>query len=77
MKAFKSNISTFIIRLYLMMAVVFLAGFTGFWWLAALALPIFLSALLSVRFFDKKKKPRNGDGKIIRFGDEQQERRAI
>ncbi|MEO1411468.1 MAG: hypothetical protein AAFW73_16380 [Bacteroidota bacterium] len=38
-----------VLRFYLMMAVVLLAGFTGIWLLGLLALPIFLSAILAVK----------------------------
>ncbi len=55
MKFFEANFVTVIKRFYLMMAVVLIAGFTGLWWLAALALPIFLSSMMCVKFFDKKK----------------------
>ena len=54
MKAFESNFETVIKRFFLMMAVVIIGGFTGQWWLAVLALPIFLSAMMSVKFSDKK-----------------------
>jgi len=37
-----------------MMAVVFIGGFTNQWWLAILALPIFLSAVCGVSFKAKK-----------------------
>ena len=46
MKFFEANFVTVIKRFYLMMAVVVIAGFTGVWWLAVLALPIFLSAMM-------------------------------
>lgn len=49
MKCFELSFPMIMMRLYLMMAVVIIAGFSGFWWLALLALPIFLSALLAVR----------------------------
>ncbi|MGB3799796.1 MAG: hypothetical protein WA952_08255 [Lewinella sp.] len=39
-----------ILRYYLMMAVVIIAGFSGLYFLALLALPIFLSAFLGVSF---------------------------
>lgn len=48
MKVFKLNIAGLVIRFYLLMAVVLVGGFTGFWWIALLALPIFLSAMLGV-----------------------------
>jgi hypothetical protein len=50
MKAFGLGLGTMLLRYYLMMLVVVAAGFTGQWWLAVLALPIFLSTVLGVRF---------------------------
>ena len=46
MKQFNINIVTMILRFYLMMMVVIIAGFIGQWWLAILAFPIFLSSML-------------------------------
>lgn len=56
MKAFELNIGTVIARFYLMMAVVVVAGFIGQWWLASLALPIFLSIMLGITFGKNKKQ---------------------
>ena len=55
----KLSVAGLMIRLYLMMAVVILAGFTGLWYLALLALPIFLSCLMGVQFtkYHSIKKP--------------------
>ncbi len=39
-----------VLRYYLMMAVVLIAGFSGLYFLALLALPIFLSAFLGISF---------------------------
>ena len=44
MKSFKNMM----LRYYLMMAVIIVAGFTGQWWLALLGLPIFLMAIMGV-----------------------------
>jgi len=46
MKSFNIGIGTMILRFYLMMLVVIIAGFIGQWWIAALAFPIFLSSML-------------------------------
>jgi len=53
MTAFEANFGKILIRFYLMMGVVLVAGFTGFWALGLLALPIFLTALLG---FGKKEE---------------------
>ena len=50
MKTFHLQIGTTVLRLYLMMLVVIVAGFSGVWALAFLALPIFLFTLLGVEF---------------------------
>ena len=42
------TLGTMLLRYYLMMAVVIAAGFLGNWWIALLALPIFLSTILGV-----------------------------
>lgn len=48
MQAFEANFANVIIRFYLMMGVVLLAGFTGIWWLGLFALPIFLTGVLGI-----------------------------
>lgn len=48
MKLFGLSLETLMIRFYLLMLVVIVAGFTGLWWLAFLALPIFFSALMGM-----------------------------
>lgn len=45
MKFFELSIAGLIARFYLLMAVVIAAGFSGYWALALLALPIFLSCM--------------------------------
>lgn len=47
---------TIVLRFYLMMLVVVIAGFTGQWWFATLSLPIFLSIMLGYTF----KKSNSG-----------------
>lgn len=48
MKAFELSIKGWFLRLLFMMGLVLLAGFSGQWWLATLALPIFLSAMMGM-----------------------------
>ncbi len=50
MRCFAIPIYECILRYYLMMAVVIIAGFSGLYLLALLALPIFLSAILGISF---------------------------
>jgi hypothetical protein len=44
------SIAGVIVRFYLMMAVVIIAGFSGLWWIAFLAFPIFISIMLGITF---------------------------
>lgn len=48
MTPFEANFANILVRFYLMMAIVLVAGFTGFWALGLLALPIFLAAILGI-----------------------------
>lgn len=50
MKFLNLSLTTLIVRFYLMMAIIILAGFSGFWILSVLALPVFFSALMGIRF---------------------------
>lgn len=72
-KFFNLNFGTVLLRFYLMMGVVIAAGFSGFWLIGLLALPIFLSIMLGLSFrlgsfekqgikkqIQKNKYPSNG-----------------
>jgi len=50
LKFFELSVSGVVLRFYLMMAVVIGAGFSGNWLFGLLALPIFLSIMLGVKF---------------------------
>ncbi|HMO37942.1 MAG TPA: hypothetical protein PKC76_06945 [Saprospiraceae bacterium] len=50
MKAFNLSIGTIVLRFYLMMLIVIIAGFVGQWWLAILAFPVFMSIMLGLTF---------------------------
>ncbi len=57
LKTFNLSIGAVILRFYLMMGVVIIAGFSGYWVIAVLALPIFLSIMMGVTFSkDKEEK---------------------
>ena len=75
MKYFKAKLSTIVLRFYLMMAVVLIAGFTGLWWLAVLALPIFLSCMLCVSFSGGNKLEEKAS-KVIKMKNESVEIKA-
>tara|TARA_R110000772_G_scaffold129549_1_gene237713 strand:+ start:258 stop:434 length:177 start_codon:yes stop_codon:yes gene_type:complete len=55
LKAYDLNIITLFWRFYAMMGVVIFAGFLGYWLIALLALPIFLSALMGISFTKTKR----------------------
>ncbi len=48
LKLLKLGIGAIILRFYLMMAIVIVAGFSGIWAIAFLAFPILISILLGV-----------------------------
>lgn len=56
MKVFELSLGTVILRFYLMMLIVIAAGFIGQWWLALLALPLFLSLMAGITFSLGHKK---------------------
>lgn len=50
MKFLNLSLVTLMFRFYLMMAIIIIAGFSGFWILSVLALPVFFSALMGIQF---------------------------
>lgn len=50
LKTFNLSIGTVILRFYMMMGVVLIAGFSGYWLIAFLALPIILSIMMGITF---------------------------
>ena len=46
MKPFGLSLGSMVLRYYLMMLIVIIAGFTGHWWIAVLAFPVFISTML-------------------------------
>ena len=56
MKLFNLSLQGMVLRFYLMMAVVLIAGFTGTWAIALLALPIFFSGMVGMSLFSPTKK---------------------
>ena len=50
MKLLELSVTTLILRFYLVMAIVIGAGFAGQWWFAILALPVFYSCLMAIKF---------------------------
>ena len=62
-KTFDLSFGTIILRFYLMMGVVIVAGFSGYWLIAFLALPIFLSIMMGVSF---QKDEMNSENKSVK-----------
>lgn len=54
MKLFNLSLTTLMIRFYLMMAIIIIAGFSGIWLLSVLALPVFFSGLMGLQFSKMK-----------------------
>lgn len=72
---FKLSFAGVVVRFYLMMAVVILAGFSGLWWLAILALPIFLSGILAYNPFSAKAEQAK-EAKFVQI-EKGEKRKAI
>jgi len=51
---FKLDFAGILIRFYLLMAVVLIGGFSGQWWIALFALPIFISTITGLKISYKK-----------------------
>lgn len=56
MRFFALTFDLILIRYYLMMAAVIIGVFTGQFWLAFFALPLFLSAILGISFKAEKSR---------------------
>jgi hypothetical protein len=54
MKLYQLSISTLILRFYILMAIVIIAGFSGMLLLSILALPVFFSCLMGLQFSKMK-----------------------
>ncbi len=55
MKQFGISVSTMIIRFYLMVIIVIIAGFLNQWWLSLVGGAVFMSSLLGLAWNGKKK----------------------
>lgn len=54
MKPFELSITGWILRFYLTMGIILVAGFTNNWWIAILAFPVVLSTILGIKFGNKQ-----------------------
>jgi hypothetical protein len=59
MKLLDLSIASLIFRFYLLMAIVIGAGFSGYWAISLLALPVFFSALMGIKIKWPKGHARN------------------
>lgn len=66
LKTFDLSIGTVIMRFYLMMGVVIIAGFSGYWLMALLALPIFFSIMMGVSF-TKNNNQMSSENRSIKY----------
>lgn len=55
MKSFNLSISTMLLRFFLMMFIVIIAGFIGQWWLAAVGGVLFIVSLLGITWGKDEK----------------------
>lgn len=69
---FEAGWDTVITRFFLMMAVIIVGVFIGQYWMAALGLPIFLSAMMAAKITFGEKK---SEAKITRLDTKRAERR--
>lgn len=77
MKFFRLSLSTMMLRYYLMMAVIIVAGFTHVWVLAFLALPIFLSCLMGVRMtLGEIQASTKALSRVMHFGHKEEAKSA-
>ena len=60
MKFMHLPLDTLFLRFYLMMAIVLIAGYSGLWVVAFLALPVFMSCLLGITFGTPKEVMQEG-----------------
>ncbi|MEP6793440.1 MAG: hypothetical protein ABJB16_03875 [Saprospiraceae bacterium] len=57
MKLLDLSISSLILRFYLLMAIVIVAGFSGYWSISLLALPVFFTPLMGIKISWPKVHP--------------------
>jgi len=73
MKFFELNFAQMLIRYYLMMMVIIVAGFIGQWWLAGLGFFLFLGAIMGAKF--SKRKTNETTGKMVQMEFQHNEKR--
>lgn len=73
MKPFELSIAGFLLRFYLMMAVILIGGFTGQWWVVGIGLPVFLLTILGVRLGKEEK----GSAKVRTLQNQTKEAKKV
>lgn len=63
-KLFEATWDIILLRYYLMMAIVFIAGFSGYWVLSVLAFPVFLSCIMGAKISFTTKKETHKEKSI-------------
>ncbi|MAT52897.1 MAG: hypothetical protein CMN32_00340 [Saprospirales bacterium] len=74
MKLYATNLAEMVLRFYIMMAVIIIAGFTGQWWLAIVGFVVFFAALTGAKLRDAQSKE---GGKRIHMSTDDQSRKAM
>ena len=65
MKYFEASFAQVVIRFYLMIAIALIAGFANIPWLGLLCVPIFLSAMMGIKFDPGAKNKNTASPKIL------------
>lgn len=73
MKLYATNVGEMVIRFYLMMAIIIIAGFTKQWWLAAIGFVLFFGALVGAKI---KKVNSEEEGGLVHMNGQNQSRKA-
>ncbi len=76
MKLFEASFSTVLIRFYLMMAVVLIGFTTGYYYLAFLAVPLFMSAIMGIKFTSDDKSSAQSTVKVLSNAISRRSKRA-
>lgn len=66
-----------LLRFYLMVAIILIAGFSGQWWIAAIGIAIFLSALMGIKFKDSDTIESGQPGKHVDLNPSGKFKRAV
>lgn len=71
------SLANTIMRYYLLMAIVLVGGFSGLWWFALLALPVFVSTLLGVSIKWEPFVKNSKKAKVVTLKEEMNNKRKV